>query len=226
MVKRIQNEKPEITEFSKIHFEVGEKTKENIVVKLFIVGFIFIIISTFYFIYQIPNLEMETSSSEEVLRISDYNYLLFSLYQSNEDSIRNQIKTLSDLDPNSTKIKSLQDDLVLTERISLAYMYTSVTGKVVDSNLVNEWNNMNISQLEAEKNKISEISPSIAEKMADSLTKLRKNKKDLHFYASFLQILGLSFNQIALLLQIKWIKGSKGTILKSSDYPLFREEET
>ncbi len=216
MVKRIQSQKT----------MVEEKIKENIVVILFIVGFIFIIISTFYFIYQIPNLELETSSSEEVLRISDYNFLLYSLYQSNEDSIRNQIKTLSDLDPNSTKIKSLQNDLVLTERISLAYMYASVTGKVVDSNLINEWNNMNVSQLDAEKNKISKISPRIAEKMTDSLAKLRKDKKDLHFFSSLLQILGLSFNQIALLLQIKWIKGFKGTILKSNDFPLFREEET
>ncbi len=216
MVKRIQSQKT----------MVEEKIKENIVVILFIVGFVFIIISTFYFVYQIPNLEMETSSSEEALRISDYNFLLYSLYQSNEDSIRNQIKTLSDLDPNSTKIKSLQDDLVLTERVSLAYMYTSVTGKVVNSNLINEWNNMNISQLEAEKNNISKISPKIAEKMTDSLTKLRMNKKDLHFFSSILQILGLSLNQIALLLQIKWFKGFKGTILKSSDFPLFREEET
>ena len=108
MTKRTKSQNPKTENDSNKSIKDDGKTKENIVVILFIVGFIFIIISTFNFVYQIPNLEIQISNNEEALRISDNNFLLFSLYQFNENSIKNQMKMLSDLNPNSTKIKSLQ----------------------------------------------------------------------------------------------------------------------
>lgn len=181
----------------------SDRTKENIVIILSIIGFLFILISTINFVYKIPNLDKEIAQNEEKIKISQLNHLLFQIYQSNEHSLANQIKVLYEINPNSTRLIELYDELRMVKRISMEYMYADITGDLVNETNKKEWSELDYAQLQKEEDILSTISPATNE-IRDSLNKLNSDKDNLLFWSTLYQVIGLFITQLAILLQFRW----------------------
>lgn len=181
----------------------SDRTKENIVIILSIIGFLFILISTINFVYKIPNLDKEIAQNEEKIKISQLNHLLFQIYQSNEHSLANQIKVLYEINPNSTRLIELYDELRMVKRISMEYMYADITGDLVNETNKKEWSELDYAQLQKEEDILSTISPATNEIRA-SLNKLNSDKDNLLFWSTLYQVIGLFITQLAILLQFRW----------------------
>jgi hypothetical protein len=182
----------------------NKKTKKKNVIILFSIGLIFILISTINFIYRIPSLDSEIAFNEQDLNIRDRNHLLGTLYQMQEHNIYNQLKILSELKPNSTKLDELKTEALIVKRFELFFFYTDTYGKLPDEKIKNSWSNMNYSQLVDEQKKLDSVEGYV-EKM-EIIKKLKKDKTDIQFYSTIFQIFGLLITQVATILQIKWFE--------------------
>lgn len=170
------------------------------VVILFLIGIILISISTFNFAYKIPELDETIGVKEKAIRSFENSHNLYQIMKIGETNTLNQLRLLSEINPNSTEMKKMYDDLISYKRFALIYLYQFSKGKVAEENITEEWKKMDFNQLGKEEEKY--VNTSYLENQVNSRNELIKNKQSILFQSIIFQIVGLLINQFATILEI------------------------
>jgi len=167
---------------------------------LFIIGITLITISTFYFAYKIPELDEEIIEKERLIKSFDNSHNLYQIMKIGEENTLNQLRLVSEINPNSTEMKKMYDDLMSYKRFALIYLYQFSKGKIPEEEITEKWRTMDFNQLGKEEEKY--ISTSFLESAVKSRNELIKNKQSILFQSIIFQIVGLIINQLAIILEI------------------------
>ncbi|MDO8622740.1 MAG: hypothetical protein Q7R52_00680 [archaeon] len=195
---------------NKIKEKFNKINKKSLVITFFCIGILLISISTFYFLYKIPQLDKHILDTNQNIEDRLDAHSLFQITESNGMDIHNQIKILSEINPNSSYIKDLNEEMLIQKRESLVSAYQISTGALPNNELTKKWGKMNFDELEYEKVRYFSNIDSFHDLMVN-LNEIRNKKQNIQFWATIFQVLGLLINQIAIILNIKWFSREKVT---------------
>jgi len=176
-----------------------------ILIVLYIISFLFIVISGFNFYYRIPKLDDKIQGKEEGLSRVLGNHLIYQILRQTISITNNQYYILKEVNSKSDELEAM-----LRERLSktipmLSFAHTFILGVPPDEATISQWETLDSAQL----NEIhSSLKGNYGEKMQKSINELNKRRRKILRFYTILQILGLFLNQVAIIITIIWKSAS------------------
>lgn len=192
------------------------KCKKRIVVTMYALGFSLLAITTYTFSYKIPHLNEELSSLRTGGRTSLFSNIEFNLQQHNIQMLCALHDILSEVNPQSIRLKPFYDKIAYYQRTLLKHTFHELTGKYPDEKNLQNWISMNPKQLDDEflrlhlekSDEISKVGGGFVgvykKNSSRHIFSLESAKNTWTFWSILLQILGLAINQLGIILQVSW----------------------
>ena len=195
------------SKYDLVFIMINDEKKRVFIYALFIIGSLLIIISTYIFAFQIPVLDSTLASEQEAMAVSDYNYLLGTMYQIHSFDTYNFRNILEEVNPNSkTKLQQITNQYQHINVMELVYFYTSIYRKVPTKTQLSIWENMDNKPLIDEQNQIINTTEwtNSFKRNAENITNLRLEKSILQQKGITIQVIGLVFIHLSTILQFIW----------------------
>lgn len=192
------------------------KRKKQIVVTMYAIGFSLLAITTYTFSYKIPQLNEEISSLRTEARRSLFSNIEFNLQQHNIQMLCALHDILSEVNPQSIRLKPFSDKIADYQRTLLKHTFHELTGYYPDDKNLQSWASMNPKQLDDElfhlhldkSDEITKVDGDLVgvykKNSSKHILDLETTKNAWTFWSILLQIIGLAINQLAIILQMSW----------------------